>query len=284
MPELWIWRQRGHRVWQALAGGERWDPTSKKPLFFFHIPKTGGSSFVSMIRAMIPWRLAVAEKRHDISARFVEKLVADGLKHGLFIYGHPGPGAALPVRGKTSMSVLVREPAAHAISNYLWVRRRKDLPDHPVAKSLGFREFLLVRPYFAIFQTGSLHVGIQQTSLGRAEDLIERLPGLLDYLSEFDIVGTTANLPDFFLRNCALMGLGAPPSVPHFLNAGISKDERRSMREQYHELQRHPKLGPLLAAEQELYRHAQAIEMSLETQAAQSAAAILPLPAKQRRV
>ena len=266
MPELWILRERGRRRLQGLISR---DVDVRRPLFFFHIPKTGGSSFVSTIRAMIPWRLAAAEKRHDISARFVEKLVADGLKPGHFIYGHPGPGAALPVRGRTYMSVLLREPAAHAISNYLWVRSRKDLPDHLVAERLGFREFLLARPYFAIFQTGSLHVGIQQSPLSRTEDLIERLPALLDYLHEFDIVGTTANLPDFILRNCAAMGLPAPPSAPHFLKAGISAAERQTMREQYHELQSHPTLGPLLAAEQELFRHAQALEASREFQAAQ---------------
>lgn len=260
LSEVWIWRRRGRRWLRGFTQGVRLNSTTGKALFFCHIPKSGGTSFISSMRTMIPRRLTAMEKSGNISVALAERLVAEGLKPGTFIAGHPEMSAALPLRGITCMSVLLREPAEHAISNYLWVRDRKHLPDHAVAKNLGFREFLLERPYFAIFQTGSLHVGIQQSSLGRTEDLIERLPMLLDYLREFDIVGTTDKLSEFLLRNCDAMGLTGPPSLPHFLKAGASATDRQSMREQYHDLQSHPTLGPLLAAEQELYRQAESLE------------------------
>jgi hypothetical protein len=253
----------GRRHLQAFVHGFRLEPTANQPFLFLHIPKTGGTSFISTLRAMIPRHLAASENGL-LSAPFVEKLIADGLKPGQFIYGHPGPGAALPLRGKACSAILLRDPVEHAISNYLWVSNHKHLPDHAAASTLGFREFLLAQPYFAIFQTGSLQIGIQQRPLGRTEDLIERLPGLLDYLREFEIVGTTATVATFFQRSCAAMGLPIPPPFPHLRMARISAEQRQRMREQYHSLKTHPTLGPLLAAERELYLHAKRLEATSE--------------------
>jgi len=72
-----------------------------EPMFFHHIAKTGGTSLIEALRAIIPSALAFSE-RGNLSAKLVEKLIARGLRSNQFIYGHPGTGAARPLRGRDS--------------------------------------------------------------------------------------------------------------------------------------------------------------------------------------
>ena len=241
------------------------DCDAAPPLFFHHIAKTGGTSFVRAMRTMVP-RALQASENGDLSAAFVQRLTAEGLKPGQFIYGHPGARAALPLRGKCCMTVLLREPREQAISNYLWILRDWRLPDHAAAKAGDFRAFLKARPYFAIFQTASLHVGVEQRPIERAEDLIDRLPDLIDYLGEFELIGTTETEEALFLRACRILQLADPPRFPHHRKSAVSAARRQEMREQYEDLEHDPALGALIRAEQALYLEARTLA-ALETAA-----------------
>ena len=100
-----------------------------EPLFFHHVAKTGGTSLIQAIRAVTPPRLCFTE-RGNLSAPFVDALVARGLVPGQFIHGHPGTGAAQPLRGRARIVTLLREPCDQVISNYFWLRKDWRVPAH----------------------------------------------------------------------------------------------------------------------------------------------------------
>jgi hypothetical protein len=242
----WIWRRGPKR----LTGRE-----AAEPLFFHHVAKTGGTSFVEAMRNITPQELQSTQPG-SLTMEFVQALLADGLRPGQFIYGHVATGAALPLRGRTQIITLLRDPCEQAISNYYALLNDYRLPDARAAWRLGFRRFLLAYPYFAIFQTASLHVGIEERPLRRTEDLIDRLPIILDYLDEMHAVGTPKLAAVLFNRLATERDAQDPKAYPHRTRTRLFPSRRKMLREQYAELQRHPELGPLMEAEQALYRKA----------------------------
>lgn len=239
---------------RRLDGRDR----GRHPLFFHHVPKTAGTSLIDAIGKQTRPEL-IATEQGKLSAAFVGELVGRGLEPGQFIHGHPALGAAAPLRGKTHIVTFLREPCDQVISNYLYVRRDWRVPDHRAAQILGFREFVLARPRFAIFQTASLHLGIAERAVDRVDDLVDAAPSVLAYLDEMTLVGVVDEAKGFMLRLAEIMGWPRAPRFPHRRKARISHDERERMRGQFADLQDHPQLSPLFAAERAVYLHARAI-------------------------
>jgi hypothetical protein len=228
------------------------------PLFFHHVPKTAGTSLIKAIRKMVLPELAFSTKG-NLSAAFVAELVERGLTPGHFIYGHPGAGAAAPLRGKTHIVTLLREPRDQVISNYLYVRFDRGVPDHGLSRELGFREFVLARPRYAIFQTASLHLGIDERPVSRTEDYIDAIPQILAYLDEMALVGVVDQASAFMSRLAEIMNWPHTPRFPHRRKARISRKQRERMQAQFADLQSHPMLSSLFVAERAVYLHARAI-------------------------
>jgi hypothetical protein len=242
----WLWR-RGPK---ELTGNE-----SAEPLFFHHVAKTGGTSFVEAMRNITPQELQSTQPG-SLTVEFAQAVLARGLRPAQFIYGHVSTGAALPLRGRTRMITLLRDPCEQAISNYYALLNDYRLPDARAAWRLGFRNFLLCYPYFTIFQTASLHVGIEDTPLRRTEDLIDRLPVIFDYLDEMHAVGIPKLAPALFGRLAAERGIHDLKPYPHRTRTRLLPSRRKALQQEYAELQQHPELRPLMAAEQALYQKA----------------------------
>jgi hypothetical protein len=230
-----------------------------RPLFFHHVPKTAGISLIRAIGKMALPELAVYKRGSSLSATLIAELVERGLTPGQFIHGHPEHGAAALLRGRAHIITLLREPRDQVISNYLYVRRDRHVPDHAVSRVLEFREFILARPRFAIFQTASLHVGIDERPVGRTEDLIDAVPSVLAYLDEMALVGVVGQADAFMSHLAEIMGWPQAPRFPHRHKTRISREQRERMRAEFEDLRHHPMLSSLFEAERAVYLRACAI-------------------------
>ena len=273
MSGLWEFQVRTRRALRRLSGAGPPPHEAAGPLFFHHVAKTGGTSLIRAIRALLPTDRVMSE-HGDLSLSFTTALARRGLRPGQFVYGHPGTGAVRPLVRRVAIATVLRDPGAQAVSNYLWIRQDPNLPDHAVARACDLRGFLQARPYFAIFQTASLHLAIQRTPVARTEEILDRLPMILDYLGQMEVVGTTGRAVEVYRRICDYLGVGEPPPLPHHRKAKASDEDRRQLADQYQDLTDDPTLGPLLAGEQEVYRAA----LALDAAAADDSHLKLPAP------
>lgn len=274
-------RLRHEQLLQWLNPNGGADEPLGEPLCFHHIAKTGGTSLVRGIRAVTPARLCLTEGG-NLSAGFVDALVAGGLRSRQFIHGHPLTGAMRRLRGQARIVTMLREPCDQVISNYFWLRKDSRVPDHRAARQLGFREFVETHPYFAIFQTASLHVGIEERPIARAEDLIDRLPAIFAYLDEMHAVALPSMSQQLFGRLMAEMNIRNPPALPYRNKTRLSAERRAEHREQFADLQTRPDLAPLFAAERAVYDRARVLAARSRTIACAGPAPMDPRPGRDR--
>ena len=73
------------------------------------------------------------------------------------------------------------------------------------------------------------------------------------------LVGVVDQASEFMLRLAEIMGWPQTPHFPHRRKSRISRKQREWMQAQFADLQSHPMLSSLFAAERAVYLHARAI-------------------------
>jgi len=227
------------------------------PLFFHHIPKTAGTSLVEEIRQ----HYAPAEifsEDGNLSLGALREMGGAKLRALGLIYGHPGEGAAAYLHDIAETVTLLREPRAHAISNYLHMLRETAAPLHKIAKELGFGDFLRTYPSHLTFQTSSLAVGI-----GATGTFHERVMAVLKYLSSLALVGTVERIDEFARDLAQMRRWPVPRPLPRLNTAaqsGWAIDYERAAGE-YDAIERDPRFAPRVAFERAAYAHAQGVAL-----------------------
>lgn len=204
-------------------------------------------------------RRSVLSNGVNISLEYAEHVVAEGLRADHFIHGHPLHGAAAVLREKTDIVTLLRNPSDHIVSNFLFVCWDPTNPLREAARRMGFLAFIRANPYFAIFQTGSLLVGLDHKPAQSCSEITQRLPEVKAFLQEMSLVGTVADA-ELFLRELAVSrNWPRVPKLPHKLRSSVKKYELQELRNQLSELRTDPELAPLFEAEKEIYDFACAL-------------------------
>lgn len=160
--------------------------------FFFHIPKTAGTSFKRVLEQWYNSARDVEFKDLDAAAQVLSSATGrdEWCVHGHFSGRlHNKPGSLLTrypwVRGNPDAKVItmLRDPVEHAISYYYHLRREKRTP-------LKLLEFL-----------SSEHKVSQSSALGvRHEDQIDQM------LSSFAFIGVSDRLQDSINQCAAALG------------------------------------------------------------------------------
>ena len=198
-------------------------PAADRPVFFIHIPKTGGNTVVSHFLAFLPVE-QVFPPPPQLTLLGPDFPVARERLPGLrFLHGH----VRVPVQNQLPLARLrlatfIRHPVRLVASHYLYFRHMPELPMHGPAKALGIIDFLRAYPNYGTNpQTRYL---TQALGMRRAGDPNEPSDQSGAALERLDFVGVTERMQE------SLDAMSEHYSIPTFpaqrLNEGrASRDE-----------------------------------------------------------
>lgn len=234
-----------------------------QPLFFYHIPKTGGQALNMSISRFFAPEHRLTEGGHplggNLSLDFIKSQPADWLTRIRYIYGHPAAGVGGLLQGKTRTITLLRDPVERVISDYLHVSREPVLSLNEAATGLGLENFLRAFPERFAAQAAWLHMAFEGEKRPRMQQYYRMVPRALDYLESMMLVGTLDGSDEFLSQLALIMGWPVPPRMSPFNQAPESQasaTSRQQMREILAKLEREPFYGDLLACDRMVYRHA----------------------------
>ena len=226
-----------------------------RPLVFFHIAKTGGTSATAALR------LLFGDAVTSDGNLSMPCLASRPLANDVLYHGHPEHGAAWAVPHGAVTATVLRTPEEQAVSNYLHLLRNPHLPLHDGAMQLGFSGLMRAAPLLLAYQAVSLNVAISMEQLHTPDEVFARLPAVWRFLNSIDIVGCLDQL-DTVLRDAAQRtgrpGASLPPA--QFLNTaagfGTGQHEVDQLRAEYRALAADPLLCRLMTAEASLVARA----------------------------
>ncbi|MFN8523164.1 MAG: hypothetical protein U0821_08665 [Chloroflexota bacterium] len=104
----------------------------ERPLYFAHVPKSAGTSLVSLLDQLVPEADIYPPQTHEQLAAFTQPV---GRSYRLF-RGHFGHGGGLPQARDAARVTLVRTPEEHVLSAFEHIRRNREHPVHHVARDV----------------------------------------------------------------------------------------------------------------------------------------------------
>lgn len=225
------------------------------PFVFLHIPKTAGMSLIRALHALKDWAHTLTGPPFlspDLLLR--ARGLAPSVRRETLVYGHPLAGTYPAMQDATLMTV-VREPASHAVSHYLFTQRRPEIPLHGESLKMDFTEFVRKNWQYLVYQSISLGVSDSLECDATKADFQRSVPRIYDMLRRIDIVGTTDDLTGFVAKIARILGVAGPgiERLNQATEEGISTSQIAELRAAYRRLAHDHELGELIAYEQALY-------------------------------
>jgi hypothetical protein len=182
----------------------------QRPLFFVHIPKTGGNTVISHFLAFLPLEQVYPPPPQLTMIDGDFTVARERLPNLRFLHGH----VRAPLQNAMPMDQLqlvtfIRHPVRLVASHYLYARHMPALPLHGPAKALGITEFL--RHYPSIGTNPQTRYLSEAFGMRLASNPFEPSEQGATALDRFDFVGITERMQESL---DALSDLSGLPSFP----------------------------------------------------------------------
>lgn len=225
-----------------------------KPLYFMHIPKTGGTSLADAILWSYPLN-KIFYPNNIVTEDFINANI-NRIDRDSIIIGHPGPGIGGIIKDIADVVTVLRNPRDRTVSQYLQIRRHYDNPNCCDARLLSLDEFLRRHPEQIAFQALYLDQVVNGESLYDYSEIYGRISRVCDYIFSIKLAGVMERSAEFCAALTGLIGSPCPITLLNLnssIGHGESSDEIGKLKEQYDRLRRGGEFSSLFEFEEAVY-------------------------------
>ena len=186
----------------------------KKPIFFYHIPKCGGTTFADLLGIIFEKSVRITgtlfENNDKGGTTAFQNFNNNKIKYlkifekAEFIYGHLPIAMHELIVKRFSTVVIIRDPLERSISHYLWSIARGYINKNEDVEKLFITNKLPANPIFNQFTLNNSQTNNQNTKIDLAIKNIEKIDYICKLENIFDLIKliiSKYNKPNLLFQN-----------------------------------------------------------------------------------